>query len=284
MEAINSVSSQEKGDVELIIVDDGSTDETKTEIQQLKLSFLKYIFQDNQGQSAARNQGVEKAKGEYVIFMDDDDYWLEGFLDNFRSAIQNSTKAQKIFRTGFIRVYKDGKERKAPNYDAKIDGHPVKWAAYNMCGLWSLCIPREYLMEHQSPVGFPHWQDTHLILRLLAQYPFEQLDVYNYGYRIHERMGSLRSENKKDLLNRAKINVKAMDHLFENYGNLVSIYLPSGTSAYLKAEKYLGYANLELTNGSRSNHWELLKCSLRTRVDFRFWKGYLIFFRNVLFR
>ena len=77
--AIDSVIAQTFEDWELIIVDDGSTDNTKDLIcnYQEKDSRINYIFQKNAERSAARNNGIANAKGEYICFLDSDDYWCD---------------------------------------------------------------------------------------------------------------------------------------------------------------------------------------------------------------
>jgi len=73
--AIESVINQTEENWELIIIDDGSTDTTSVVVQEyLDDVRIKYYFQDNRGVSAARNLGAEYAAGEYLIFLDSDDY------------------------------------------------------------------------------------------------------------------------------------------------------------------------------------------------------------------
>lgn len=72
-EAIGSVRAQNYQPLEIIIVDDGSTDETSSIVQSFK--DIRYIHQKNQGVSVARNTGVENSRGELIAFLDADDYW-----------------------------------------------------------------------------------------------------------------------------------------------------------------------------------------------------------------
>ncbi len=77
--AIVSVFNQKRINLELIIVDDDSTDGTDEMIQQ-NFPSVKYFFQRNQGPAAARNRGVREAKGDWIAFLDSDDEWLPGKL------------------------------------------------------------------------------------------------------------------------------------------------------------------------------------------------------------
>lgn len=70
---INSVLKQKFEDWELIIVDDGSTDNTKHTVKDFKDKRIKYFYQENTERGAARNSGVERSSGKYVFFLDSDD-------------------------------------------------------------------------------------------------------------------------------------------------------------------------------------------------------------------
>ena len=72
--AIESVLNQTYGNFEIIVIDDGSDDDTKSVIKDH--STVKYFFQENKGLAAARNAGIRKSKGDYLVFLDADD-WLE---------------------------------------------------------------------------------------------------------------------------------------------------------------------------------------------------------------
>ena len=76
-EAIASILNQDIQDcqIEIIVVDDGSTDDTKEVIREFG-NTVKYIYQDNRGAGPARNRGINEAAGEWVAFLDSDDRWL----------------------------------------------------------------------------------------------------------------------------------------------------------------------------------------------------------------
>jgi glycosyltransferase involved in cell wall biosynthesis len=74
--AIDSCLNQTYQNLEIIVVDDGSTDHTREVVQGFKDKII-YIYQDNQGVSAARNTGLELATGDFITFLDADDYLTE---------------------------------------------------------------------------------------------------------------------------------------------------------------------------------------------------------------
>ena len=79
-EAVQSVLAQKYSPVEIIIVDDGSTDGTATVARSLPET-VRYLYQTNQGPAAARNRGIEHAQGSLIAFADADDLWPEDKLE-----------------------------------------------------------------------------------------------------------------------------------------------------------------------------------------------------------
>lgn len=91
--AIGSVLDQTYQDFELIIVDDGSTDNTEEVVKRFDDKRIKYIkHAKNKGGSAARNTGIKEAKGEYVAFLDSDDEWLPEKLKAEINILENGKK------------------------------------------------------------------------------------------------------------------------------------------------------------------------------------------------
>ena len=76
---LDSVFEQDVTDTQVIVINDGSTDDT-AEVAKRYGDRIVYLEQENQGQGAARNAGLRIARGRYVAFLDADDYWLPGFL------------------------------------------------------------------------------------------------------------------------------------------------------------------------------------------------------------
>ena len=80
-ESVNSVLNQSYKDFELIIVNDGSTDNSLSVVKEFDDSRIRIINKPNGGESTARNAGIENAKFEFVSFLDADDLWYENYLE-----------------------------------------------------------------------------------------------------------------------------------------------------------------------------------------------------------
>ena len=82
--AVESVLNQTYQDIELIIVDDGSTDDTMEWVRGIKDDRVRYAQLNHQGACAARNHGISIARGEYIAFQDSDDIW---FMDKLEKQL-----------------------------------------------------------------------------------------------------------------------------------------------------------------------------------------------------
>lgn len=92
LQAFISLNSQTRRDWKLIIVDDGSTDDTCEKVRELQSQYnfeLKYIYQENGGPAKARNTGIESVDTEYVAFFDSDDTWDESYLHDALTILEN---------------------------------------------------------------------------------------------------------------------------------------------------------------------------------------------------
>ena len=97
-EALESIASQTRQPLEVIVVDDGSTDDSVALIESLALPFeLRILRQGNAGQSAARNTGIRAARGEYIAFLDQDDAWWPHHLEVLAETIATNPSLAWVF-------------------------------------------------------------------------------------------------------------------------------------------------------------------------------------------
>jgi glycosyltransferase involved in cell wall biosynthesis len=88
-DAIDSVLDQTFKDYEILVIDDGSTDDTSQILQQYN-DKIKYIYQKNEGVSAARNTGILNSRGEWLAFLDSDDIWKPDKLERQIEALRDT--------------------------------------------------------------------------------------------------------------------------------------------------------------------------------------------------
>jgi glycosyltransferase involved in cell wall biosynthesis len=102
-EAIESILAQTYPSYEIIVVDDGSTDRTK----EIALSYpnVKYLYQANAGTAAARNRGIQIARGEYLAFLDADDLWMHDKLSIQMAAFEVDPALEIV--SGYVEQFVD---------------------------------------------------------------------------------------------------------------------------------------------------------------------------------
>jgi len=100
-EAIDSALVQTHKGCEIIVVDDGSTDDTKGVVSQYR-SEIRYIYQKNQGLSAARNTGVRNSEGEYIAILDSDDLWLPSKIEKQIKLFEANSRLGLVYSDGLV--------------------------------------------------------------------------------------------------------------------------------------------------------------------------------------
>jgi len=108
VQAVESALGQTFTNLEIIVVDDGSTDRTQ-QVLQPYLDRIRYIYQENQGVAAARNIACQLAQGEFLAFLDADDYFLPSKLEN-QVACFDADPALDMVQTGWLMVDETGKD------------------------------------------------------------------------------------------------------------------------------------------------------------------------------
>ncbi len=171
VDAIQSVIEQDDTGWELIVIDDGSTDDTEERIAPFLSERVKYEKITHSGVSAARNRGIETARGEWIALLDSDDKWLPGKLRAQREFFRNNPE-YLICQTEEIWI-RNGKRVNPMNKHKKYGG----WI-FDKC--LPLCrVSPSAVMIHKSlfeKVGvfdesLPACEDYDLWLRISARYP-----------------------------------------------------------------------------------------------------------------
>ncbi len=117
---VNSVLHQTYKDLEIILVDDGSTDGSDELCDQIatKDQRIRVIHQENQGLSGARNTGIHEARGEYLVFIDSDDLWL--LEDGLETVMCHNYETTDLICFKIVDIWKDGHQSISPDYNLEI--------------------------------------------------------------------------------------------------------------------------------------------------------------------
>jgi glycosyltransferase involved in cell wall biosynthesis len=166
-EAVLSVLKQDYQDRELIVVDDGSTDDSHNEVEDLPVT---YIRKENGGISSARNKGIEAAHGEYVAFLDVDDLWKKNKLSTQISQMKAQDYSVSYTDEIWIRNGKRLNQKlRHKKYSGRIFGHCLPLCIISPS---SAIVKREIfedvgLFDESLPVC----EDYDMWLRVTAKHP-----------------------------------------------------------------------------------------------------------------
>lgn len=267
--AIESVLAQTFADWELIIVDDGSTDNTKDVVSQYGDSRITYIYQENAERSAARNNGITHSVGEYVLFLDSDDYYLSNFLADLNLEIRkNNNKPCLYFHNALIES--NGKQRQfaepLPNGEKNI--LKFLFDNFRVIGVWQAATARCFFAENMFDTRFSLWEDTHLFFRLLAQYPYRQLNAQGYVAVQHEQSTVIAGSRKVKMTDVERYML-AINDLENNYRNLFSKCLVKKDFKNYRDSKLNMYLYMARTNRQYGVAYSIAKLMLKNRLSLK---------------
>ncbi len=180
--AIESCLAQTYPHLEVIVVDDGSTDNTKKVCKDYPS--VSYLYQQNQGLPASRNNGVLTAKGDFVVFLDADD-WLypDGVQCNIHYLLRNPELA--FVSGGYVNVYEDNTPDMFVTVTVNTD-HYRNLLAYNYIGMVAAVIFRRSIFnEFRFDEELKSCEDHDLYLKVSRKYPVLHHTNIIAAYRRH---------------------------------------------------------------------------------------------------
>lgn len=168
--ALESVLAQTYANWECIIIDDGSSDNTKEILEKYQDERFRYIYQENQGVSGARNTGIAETRGEVIALLDSDDVWMPNKLATQIKYMRDN--GYEICQTDEI-WYRKGKRVNQPAKYAKPEGWFFE-ASLEMCLISPSCTMfTQKVWDDIGPfdVNMPSCEDYDMWLRACLQYP-----------------------------------------------------------------------------------------------------------------
>jgi glycosyltransferase involved in cell wall biosynthesis len=186
IETIDSVLSQTLSDLEIIVIDDGSTDNTCQRIREIADSRIKLFPYQNGGVAKARNRGIAKAQGEYIAFLDHDDLWKPNKLKAQVSALEKSADAGVAYSWTINMYSEENPVRYAKLSPVYVEGNVYSQILlYNFVGSGSNLLARREAIESvgefdPTPLSNEDWD---YYIRLAAKWSFVVVPEYHVIYR-----------------------------------------------------------------------------------------------------
>lgn len=183
LKTIESVIQQTFTDWELLVVDDGSTDNTKETISSIKDNRIVYIYQTNKERSAARNNGIKNAKGQYICFLDSDDLFESNHLQTNYVHLSERVFPVELIFTNNYNLQKDIKSKPEVSVLKK---NPIPYFLTHSVIPSRVCIHKNILKEIQFREDIVIVEDTVLWVMVANKYPVTHINEYTVQYRMHE--------------------------------------------------------------------------------------------------
>lgn len=254
--AIDSVLNQSFRDFELIVVDDGSTDITREIVKKYE-GIARYFYQENQGVSVARNNGIEKSLGRYIAFLDDDDYWHKDKLIKQVNFLKKNSDIAMVYTDmhsidPFERIIDRWLETKSFYRSKNVYASLIKEC---------FIIPSSVLIRREcfEKIGlfdpkYRNAQDLDLWLRIARSFKIAVIEEPLTFRRLHGKNMSINIENS--LLNRISIFKDELEIKYLKLSDCLTIWSVL-SSVYFD----LGYLYFERgsIDSSRSNFMKSLK-------------------------
>tara|TARA_B110000902_G_scaffold260381_1_gene333199 strand:- start:241 stop:1137 length:897 start_codon:yes stop_codon:yes gene_type:complete len=265
--AIRSVVYQTYQNWELIVVDDGSTDNTKKVVEEFVRADNRiiYLSQKNKERSAARNNGIKSAVGELICFLDSDDLYYKTHLEEFKKFITESKFQKGLYFSGLsYGKYCNEKEEYNLSYSNNIE-----FVLINTIGTPRACISKELLKENLFNENIRISEDKELWVRILKNNPlfyhrqktFIEIEHPQRSVNLgsdEEHLNTIKFilRNNKQLINK---NIRSQS-LSDAYFNISKSYIKN--KALLKAIYYTILSLLTSLRNHQTRHKLLLLLSM----------------------
>jgi glycosyltransferase involved in cell wall biosynthesis len=252
--ALETVCAQTYRDYEIIVVNDGSTDDSavvaESYLQHAEGICYTIISQDNAGVAAARNRGVKHASGQYMAFLDADDWWEPYYLARMAELIADYPEAG-LYACNYV-YYKPGKTRVALNIPTGYINYPKAYYEGSAMPIWTgaTIMPKTVLEEMGGfPLGIKLGEDFLLWAKTALHYKVvflnEPLAYYNNDVPANMRATRNLHEPEHHMLFRLDLSF-GDEKLSEDWQRLLDKLRVNGLLDYWMSEAYHDSAAEEL--------------------------------------
>ena len=176
--AITSVLEQSYTNFEIVIINDNSQDKTFKYLNSIFDKRVKVIHNKvNLHKGASRNIGIKESNGQYICFLDDDDYFLSNHLEVLSDKIKENQYSESFFYTQVF-LKKDNIIKKHPRIEYAPNESYVSYILFNWIPTNSVCIHSNILKKYRFNETIKIGQDMELWCRIVAEYPVVRINEY----------------------------------------------------------------------------------------------------------
>lgn len=216
--AIESALNQTYRNIEVIVIDDGSTDNTREVVESYwKDPRIRYIHQENKGVANAKNRGIQESRGEFIAFLDADDVWKPNKLDKQLKLFNKSEKIGVVY-SDVEYIDENGNIIKREPYKKYYSGTITKQLFIdNFVNFSSAVVKRKcFVLCGMFDETLPISVDWDLWLRISTEYEFAFLNERTFYYRIWS--GQMSHNYEK----RYKCILRIMEKFSQEYSEYLS--------------------------------------------------------------
>lgn len=215
--SIYSVLNQTYTDLELLVVDDGSTDDTRKVVEEIAAhdNRVRYVYQENNGACAARNHGISLAKGEYIAFQDSDDEWRKDKLE-IQLADMGRYNADVCFCQ--MQRFNYGKEQSIFPIGLEKIVPTEKMLSQSFASTQTILSRASVFQKHKFDESVRQMQDWDWVIRAAQEYTFCFVDQALVNvYLQNDSISNVSSERR---LKNTQYLYKKYENLFDKYPDL----------------------------------------------------------------
>jgi glycosyltransferase involved in cell wall biosynthesis len=256
--AVKSVLDQTFSDLELLVIDDGSTDHTKEALAEFNSDprFV-YVYQNNTKESGARNNGMRLAKGEWICLLDSDDIFRPNHLEILHKRISENQFKPGIYHTLVMRILPDGSTK--PQTLALRNPDNLVWGIYkNELLPSSSCMHSSISKAYTFREDIFSGEDSEFFCRVALDYPIITIEEHTVDYMVHPQ---------------SAVEVYGARHVY--FGNRILYWFTVKDNERLSSKFPKGFLNEKIaqhyqwkgmSHAANREHLETIKCY--------FWSAY----------